>query len=80
MTTRVEAIYEQGILRLKEPLFLQDGAEVEVIVIAGRKPLAENLSPAELLARISQLPVEGADEEFSARNHDQVLYGGKDKR
>ena len=34
MTTTVEAIYEQGVLRLKQPIALEDGAEVEVIVIS----------------------------------------------
>ncbi len=30
MTTIVEAIYEQGVLRLKEPLAVADGERVEV--------------------------------------------------
>jgi predicted DNA-binding antitoxin AbrB/MazE fold protein len=81
MTTTVEAIYEHGTLRLKEPISLQDGAEVEVIVIAQRNNATnENPTPAELLAKISQLPLEGTGDGFSARNHDQLLYGGKGTR
>jgi predicted DNA-binding antitoxin AbrB/MazE fold protein len=34
MKTTLKAIYEQGVLRLKEPLSLNDGAEVDVIVIS----------------------------------------------
>ena len=32
MTTNLKAIYEQGVLRLKEPLSLPDGTQVDVTV------------------------------------------------
>jgi predicted DNA-binding antitoxin AbrB/MazE fold protein len=34
MTTPLKAIYEQGVLRLKEPISLPDGAQVDVIVVS----------------------------------------------
>ena len=33
MTTNLKAIYEQGALRLFEPIELEEGSEVDVIVI-----------------------------------------------
>jgi predicted DNA-binding antitoxin AbrB/MazE fold protein len=77
MTTTVEAIYEGGVLRLKEPISLDEGAEVEVIVIS-REPAAGESKPAEVLAAIAALPLEGTDGEFSGRDRDSILYGGKD--
>jgi predicted DNA-binding antitoxin AbrB/MazE fold protein len=77
MTTTVEAIYEQGVLRLKEPISLAEGAEVEVIVIS-REPAVGEPRPAEILAAIATLPLEGEEGKFSGRNHDSILYDGKD--
>ncbi|MDT5124287.1 MAG: hypothetical protein QOC96_3769 [Acidobacteriota bacterium] len=73
MTTTVEAIYEQGVLRLKEPLLLEEGAHVEVIITT-REPVSGNRAAAEILADIAALPLEGDSEEFSGRDHDQILY------
>jgi predicted DNA-binding antitoxin AbrB/MazE fold protein len=79
MTTTVEAIYEQGVLRLKEPIPLAEGAQVEVIVIS-REPANEETKPAEVLAAIAALPLEGEDSQFSGRDHDHLLYDGKDAK
>jgi predicted DNA-binding antitoxin AbrB/MazE fold protein len=79
MTTTVEAIYEHGILRLKEPISLADGAEVEVIVIS-REPAKGETKPSEVLAAIAALPLEGEDGEFSGCDHDRLLYDGKDAK
>ncbi|MDT5063620.1 MAG: hypothetical protein QOH63_4079 [Acidobacteriota bacterium] len=73
MTMSVEAIYEQGVLRLKEPISLEEGAHVEVIVIA-REPAPGDTTAAEILAEIAALPLEGDGEEFSGRDHDQILH------
>ena len=56
MTTSVEAIYEQGVLRLIQPLSLAEGTRVEVIVIV-REPTAEGRKPADILAAIAALPM-----------------------
>lgn len=37
MTTNLKAIYEQGVLRLKEPLSLPDGTQVDVTVTSHDK-------------------------------------------
>lgn len=31
--------------------------------------------PAELLAEIAALPIEGKTDKFSGRDHDKILYG-----
>lgn len=68
MTMTVEAIYEQGVLRLKEPVALEEGAHVEVIVIS-REPAPGRTTAAEILAEIAALPLENDDrEEFSGRD------------
>ena len=73
MTMTVEAIYERGMLRLKEPISLEEGAHVEVIVIT-REPALGKANAAEILADIAALPLESDGEEFSGRDHDQILY------
>jgi phosphoribosylformylglycinamidine (FGAM) synthase PurS component len=34
-------------------------------------------TPAQLLAKIAELPLENEDELFSGRDHDKILYGEK---
>ncbi len=79
MTTTVEAIYEQGVLRLIQPLSLAEGTRVDVIVIT-QEPVAEGRAPADILAAITALPMEAGGEEFSGRDHDKILYGDKGAR
>ena len=73
MTTTVEAIYEQGVLRLIQPLSLAEGTRVDIIVMT-REP-AEGRTSADILAAIAALPMEVGGEEFSGRDHDKILYG-----
>ena len=75
MTTTVEAVYEQGLLRLLAPIPLEEGTHVEVIVIV-REPASTEQSSAEILATIAAIPLESG-EEFSGRDHDRILYGEK---
>lgn len=77
MTTTVEAIYEQGTLRLKEPIALAEGTEVQVIVIS-RDSSVGGVNPSDALAAIAAQPLEGEAGEFSGRDHDTILYNGKD--
>ena len=79
MTTTIDAIYERGVLRLKEPLALADGAIVEVTITAS-VPSGESKTPAEILSAIASLPVEGDGQPFSGRDHDKILYGEKTTR
>lgn len=76
MTTTVEAVYEHGVLRLKEPVALADGTIVEVTITTGESS-GENKTPAEILSAIAALPVEGDGQPFSGRDHDKILYGEK---
>jgi predicted DNA-binding antitoxin AbrB/MazE fold protein len=59
------------VLKLTEPIPLAEGSHVEIIVIPSK---GHKDSPAELLAKIAALPLEGQSDDFSGRNHDQVLY------
>ena len=78
MTRTIEAVYERGVLRLKEPVALADGTVVEV-TITTCEPSGESKTPAEILSTIASLPVEGDGHAFSGRDHDTVLYGEKPK-
>jgi len=79
MKTTVEAIFEQGVLRLIQPLSLAEGTRVEIIVIT-REPTIEGRTPADMLAAIAASPMEVGGEEFSGRDHDKILYGDKGAR
>ena len=74
MTFSLAAVYEQGVLRPLKPISLDEGAVVEIILIAS-PPTPDHLSSAALLAEIAALPDEGLTDPFSGRDHDQVLYG-----
>jgi predicted DNA-binding antitoxin AbrB/MazE fold protein len=79
MTRTIEAVYERGVLRLKEPVALADGTIVEV-TIRTAEPSAENKTPAEILSAIASLPVEGDGQPFSGRDLDKIIYGEKTTR
>lgn len=72
MTITTEAIYEQGVLRLSQPIPLAEGTHVEVIVISTKA--SKNHASREILARIADLPLEGKGDEFSGREHNKILY------
>lgn len=91
MTTSIEAVYEGGVLRLKEPLSLPEGTAVRVAVSAlpngnGSAAPGDVVSqandtprktPAEIMAEIAAVSVDYGEEETSSINHDEVLYGWK---
>lgn len=82
----VEAIYEDGMLRLSRPIDIANGSRVEVVVTsnpAGGPPSAaqpthHKRTPAELIAEIAAMPMESSPDGFSGRDHDKILYGGPD--
>ena len=76
MTTTIEAVYEGGVLRLKEPVALADGTIVEVTITTSELSV-ENNTPAQILSSIASLPMEGDGQGFSGRDHDKILYGEK---
>jgi len=73
MTKEIEAIYENGIIRPVKPLELPEGSRLDVIVISHEKPRT-NGNAASILAEIAALPLVGASDDFSGRDHDSILY------
>jgi predicted DNA-binding antitoxin AbrB/MazE fold protein len=65
MTLTVEAIYENGQLKFKEPLALIEGMAVRVTIM----PLDEDFDPLDSVIGIGEGPPDGAD------NHDKYIYG-----
>ncbi len=76
MTKQVEAVYEEGRLRPLEPLELPEGARLRIVVMTSEETNAQR-AVAEALAEIAALPLEGASDHFSGRDHDSVLYPRK---
>lgn len=74
MTTSIEAVYEHGTLRPLNPLALQEGETVEIVLVH-RRAKTVNAAPVDLLAAIAALPDEAVAESFSNRQHDEILYG-----
>lgn len=74
MALRLEAIYEQGILRLLSPLNLSEGAKVEIIVVEKHMGW-DAKDAAETLLRIAALPQEGETSPISEEDHDKIIYG-----
>jgi predicted DNA-binding antitoxin AbrB/MazE fold protein len=73
METTLEAVFEDGVLKPLKPLDLPEGAHVNLYVIEQGVPRQSD-SPADLIAAIANLPKEEGPE-FTARDHDIVLYG-----
>ncbi len=74
MSRTISAVYENGTLILDEPLAVSNGVKVEIIVLSAKEKESEK-TPAELLAEIAALPMEGKTDKFSGRDHDKILYG-----
>ncbi len=80
MTANLKAIYEQAILRLKEPLSLPDGSQVDVTVVSHEEDDSERSQGMEERSwdALTQLLAECAiDTGVSdlASQHDHYLYG-----
>jgi predicted DNA-binding antitoxin AbrB/MazE fold protein len=73
MSDTVTAVYEHGTLVLDEPLSIPEGSKVEIAILTDEHAKARR--SAEILARLSALPLEGKTDKFSGRDHDKVLYG-----
>jgi predicted DNA-binding antitoxin AbrB/MazE fold protein len=76
VTKQIEAVYEEGRLRPLEPLGLPEGARLSIILVT-REDAQPQRTPAETLAEIAALPLEGEADGFSGRDHDSVLYSQK---
>jgi predicted DNA-binding antitoxin AbrB/MazE fold protein len=77
MVTRFTAVYEHGLLRPTEPVSLEEGEKVEVIVVKPSMAPSGHVA-AEILAEIAALPMEPGGRQFTGRDHDQILYGEPD--
>ncbi len=73
MTITVQAVYEDGVLRLTQPISLAEGTQVEVVVMT-HESKSEKRTPAAILSAIAALPLQGNGDEFFGREHDRVLY------
>lgn len=65
MTLTVEAIFENGHLKFKEPLALVEGTSVRVTITLPD----EDYDPLDAVIGIGEGPPDGAD------NHDKYIYG-----
>jgi predicted DNA-binding antitoxin AbrB/MazE fold protein len=65
MVITVEATYENGILKPKQPLSLVNGTQVVLTVT----PVDEEYDPLDAVIGIGDGPADGAD------NHDKYIYG-----
>ena len=79
MTTNLKAIYENGVLRLEEPLSLPNGAEVDVQITAHEEGNGDRAKGSEdQWGALTQLLADCAiDTGISdlASQHDHYLYG-----
>jgi len=73
MTTAIKAIYEDGVLKPKSPLQLEEHSEVEVLVL---KPVARDADDPTGWKAIDSLigVARGAPSDVSEK-HDDSLYG-----
>lgn len=74
MSKHISAVYEQGVIRPLEPVSLKEGEELEIVLLPRENKTRRRGNPAQVLAGIARLPVEGASDGFSGADHDQVLY------
>jgi predicted DNA-binding antitoxin AbrB/MazE fold protein len=79
MTKKIKAVFEKGVLRPLNPLPLSEGTEVEV-TLRIKKTRARRTSPADILAAIAALPLEGNGSAFSGRDHNSALYGKRKRK
>jgi predicted DNA-binding antitoxin AbrB/MazE fold protein len=68
MTITVEATYESGMLKPKQPLALSEGAQVRLTI----QPVDDDYDP---LDEVLGICTEGPDISLAER-HDEILYGG----
>lgn len=72
MSKQIQAVYERGVIRPLEPVALTEGEELDVVLLPRQQHKQKN--PAQVLAEIASLPVEGKQDSFSGADHDRVLY------
>ncbi len=73
MSTTIQAVFENGVLRPLAPLDLTEGQTVHVVIAA--EEITGPKNAASILAGIAAMPVEGGGDPFTSRDHDEILYG-----
>lgn len=79
MTRNLKAIYENGVLRLREPLALPDGAQVDVTVVLHEEDNGERSQGMQdqswdaLIQLLTECAIDTGIPDF-ARKHDRYLY------
>lgn len=73
MSHTIAAIYENGVFRPLERVDLDNGEEVEVILLDRAEPSSPQRS-RDILAEIAALPMESNTNGFSGKDHDDILY------
>ena len=71
LTKEIKAVYEHGVIRPLQPLELAEGARLDVIIITHEETETID-NPAEILAEIAALPLEGSSDVFADREHDSI--------
>jgi predicted DNA-binding antitoxin AbrB/MazE fold protein len=79
MTTNLKAIYEQGVLRLKEPLSLPDGTQVDVTVTSHEdngvpSQVMDDRSWDTLTQLLGDCEIDTGVQDLASQ-HDHYLYG-----
>jgi predicted DNA-binding antitoxin AbrB/MazE fold protein len=83
MTQRIDAIFDNGVLRPLVPLHLPDQSIVKVTVETAVDPISPDKLAAQKAAlqalwqEIDQLPQHCNNDGWSVRQHDELLYGKK---
>jgi predicted DNA-binding antitoxin AbrB/MazE fold protein len=83
MSQQIDAIYDNGVLKPLVPLSLPDQTRVKLTVETSSpaepndKLAAQKAALRELWEEIDKLPQTRNNDGWSARQHDELLYGGK---
>lgn len=72
MSPTIQAIFENGVIRPLEKVVIDNGEEVEVILLHKTNTSAKK--SRQILTEIAELPVEGEANGFSGEDHDQIIY------
>jgi predicted DNA-binding antitoxin AbrB/MazE fold protein len=73
MSQSVRAIYNQGSLRLLEPVDLAEGQEIRVVILSERERIRAALG--DLLVQYPEVPDDDFDEEALAREIEEAFRG-----
>lgn len=82
MTFQVDAIYDNGVLKPLAPLALADQAQVKLTIETSQPSISledeiarQKAAMEELDREIAALPTTGRNDNWSVRQHDELLYG-----